>query len=155
MINSVQMNRYKNLINKIDGSFNKDIITWRRTNIATIPEFFEDNLRNSYVDIELQVLIGYNYFRTWPITKDTLEGAHDEQNMVAQFNLEYLKTLGYTTADGYFNFEPEDDRFFHRGIKYKAFGDTFTSQAGDEPLMFQIVLRRDIIATGTDRTTQL
>jgi len=154
MITPTQFNRYKNLINKVDESFNKDTLVWRRASAATIPEFFEDNLNDTYTDINLDVLVGYNYFRTWPVTKDTLEGANDEQNMVIHINRDYLTKLGYTTPQGYFNFKPEDDIFIHRGIKYRSFGDTFHSQAGDEPLFIQLVLKRDIVPTGTDRYGQ-
>lgn len=154
MITPNRWSRYKSLVNRIRDSFNKDILVWRKVSAATIPQYFEDDLFDSYTDINLEVLFGYNYFRTWPVTKDTIQGAQDEQNMVVHINKDYLKGLGYLTADGYFQFNPEDDTFFHRGIIYKAFGDTFHSQASDDPLFIQLILKRDVIATGTDRHSQ-
>ena len=154
MISAAKWAEYKTLINSIGDDFNKDTLIWQRAQSASIPEYFEDNLHDSVVDINLEVLVAYNYFRTWPMTKDTIQGSTDEQNMVVHINRNYLLGLGYLTAGGYFDFNPEDDSFIHRGLRYRAFGDTFHSQAGDEPMFIQLVLKRHIIATGTDRYGQ-
>lgn len=151
MITPKRWDRFKSLINKTRESFNKDTITWRRKTQSSIPLYFEDDLNDGDTDITLEVLIAYNHFRTWPITDNTLQGANDEQNMVVHINKDYLGELGYLTVNGYFDFTPEEDEFYHRGIKYRAFGDTFHSQASDDPLFIQLILKRDIIATGEDR----
>ena len=155
MISAAKWAEYRTLVNKIGTEdFNNDTLTWRRASATTVPEFFEDDILNVKTDIALKVLIGYNYFRTWPMTEDTLHGAQDEQNMVVHINKDYLSGLGYLSAAGYFDFKPEDDVFIHRGIVYRSFGDTFHSQAMDDPMFIQLILKRDIIATGTDRHAQ-
>ena len=154
MISDARWNTYKALINSIRDSFNQDTLLWRRAQVTSIPLYNEDNPFDSFTDINLKVLVAYNYFRTWPITKDTIQGATDEQNMVIHINRDYLDGLGYLTAEGYFDFKPEDDVFIHRGIRYRTSGDTFHSQAKDEPLFIQLILVRDVIATGTDRHGQ-
>ena len=145
--------KYRDIINSVHDDFNKDILIWRRNVPVTIPLFNESPL-NEYQDINLKVLIAYNYFRTWPITRHTNTGELDNQNMAVYINRKYLQDLGYTTDQGYFNFRPDKDIFVHRGIHYKCEGDTLIAQAGSLPLLIQLILRREEIPTGSDLYNQ-
>jgi hypothetical protein len=115
--------------------------------VDTIARFNEENIDNG-IPIPLKVLISYNYFRTWPLSKHDTQGESDNQNMAVFINRDYLSSLGYLTSKGYLSFNPATDFFIHRGIKYKGEGDTFASQAYDDPLLILIVLRREEILTG-------
>lgn len=142
-------NKYKAIINKIAApNFNGDTLTWVR-GLQTVTQFQEQE-EPSGVTVDLKVLIGYNFFRTWPITERDQPGEQDNENMLVLINKKYLKDLGYLTPapNEYFNFRPDADFFIHRGIKYKSEGDTFLSQAYNDPLHLQLVLRREEILTG-------
>lgn len=140
--------KYKRLMYKAHQSFNQDTLIWvKHTPRVTL---FQEQEELSGDRVELKGLIGFNFFRTWPITKHSSAGELDNQNMLVIFNREYLSELGYLTPQGYFNFKPDKDYFIHRGIKYKGEGDTFLSQAHDEPLHIQIILRREETLTGED-----
>lgn len=141
-------NKYKAIIRAAHDSFNGDTITWIRS-IPNISVFNEEE-EASPNSVKLKVLIAYNYFRTWPITERSQLGEQDNENMTVLINKKYLKELNYLTPapNEYFNFNPGADFFIHRGIKYKSEGDTFTSQAFDDPLFVQLILRREEILEG-------
>ncbi len=150
--------KFKNIINGIHDDFNQDTVIWRRSKESrstTEPVYRfneqEQNDATDYDDIPLQVLVAYNYYRTWPITKQTESGELDNQNMSLLINIKYLSDLGYLTAKGYFDFQPDRDYFIHRGIKYKGEGDSLVSQAKADPLLFQIILHREEVLVGQDR----
>jgi len=147
-------NRYKKIIDDVHEDFNQDIITWKR-NLPTTVNFFNEQENQEYTSIDLRVLVGYNYFRTWPITRHNEQGESDNQNMIIMINRSYLSRLGYLTEKGYFDFKPDKDYFFHRGIKYKSEGDTLLSQAKDTPLFIQLVLRREELLSGEDQFKQV
>jgi hypothetical protein len=142
---------YKNIINKAHDIFNKDIVTWRRLTTGLQP-FGEDDVSNdSFEDIDLEVLITYNIFRTWPITQNTPEGILDRENIVLMFTKKYLLDLGYLNADGYFAFNPGRDTFIHHGQEYRAMGETPISQAYDDALHIYIILIRQKTPTGNSK----
>lgn len=144
--------KYKNLMFKAHESFNQDTIVWVKHTPRV--QLFQEQEEPSGNRINLLGLVGFNFFRTWPITKHSNSGELDNQNMLVMFNREYLTNLGYVTPNGYFDFDPDKDYFIHRGIKYKAEGDTFLSQAKDEPLHIQIILRREETITGEEPFNQ-
>ena len=150
-INPAQWQVYKNIINSAHKTFNQDILTWRRltTGLQVFGE--DDPQNNTYEDIQLEVLITYNIFRTWPITQNTPDGLLDRENIVMMLNKKYLSDLGYLNADGYFQFDPGKDKFFHHGQEYRAMGETPVSQAGDDPLHFYIILIRQKTETGNSK----
>jgi len=149
-ISTAAWNRYKDIINEAHDDFNQDTITWARHQQTRV-ELFRDGIENNYQEVELKVLVGYNYFRTWPITSHDGDGELDSQNMVLYINVKYLKDNGWADINNYLDFNPANDFFIHRGIKYKGEGDTFIAQAKDEPLMFLLVLRREEETTGNSR----
>lgn len=151
MIGEHNWNIYKNIINKIHDEFNQQIIIWRRFTYGTSRYGEGDN--KNYEEIELKCLIGYNDFRTWPITERGLSGDVDKQNMYVLINIQYLRKLGYlsTESDRYLDLDMDNDYFIYQGQKWFLSGETPISQAKDEPLLFQIILRVASTPTGTKR----
>lgn len=145
---------YKKVMRDAHDTFNQASITWKRESNSNITEYAEEE-STVFTDIELKVLVGFNNFRTWPITQNTNTGNLDNQNMIILVNKQYLGELGYLTDKGYFNFNPNTDYFIHMGIRYKAEGDTAMSQAYDDPLFMQIILRREETKEGTNKLNQL
>ena len=151
MLNTAQWQVYKNIINQAHDSFNQDTIVWHRY-IGGFKRYGEDEPEsNKSEDIDLKCLIQYNIFRTWPMTKKTPSGTDDKESIVLILNKNYLEGLGYTTTDGFFTMNPGKDLFILHGIGYRPSGETEVAQAGDEPLLFYIVLSRDENETGTDK----
>lgn len=150
-IGVTRWNRYKNIINQAHEDFNQEVLSWFR-HVPTGVTLFNEGIQDNYTEISLKVLMGYNSYRTWPITKhDGDSGELDNQNLIVFMNLEYLRKEGFLNSEGYFNFNPANDYFQIKGIRYKGEGDTDLSQAYDEPLMFGLVLRREEEVTGKSR----
>lgn len=145
-VNSAQWNKYKQLILDAHESFNNATLTWRRKT-AGLNRFGEDPVV-TFSNIDLKALIQGNYFRSWPVTTTSETGDLDKESIMALLNLQYLQNLGYTTAAGYFNFNPAEDRFILEGITYKAFGDSAVSYDGSGALQIMIVLKREETSTG-------
>lgn len=150
LIPTAAWNKYKAIIRDAHNSFNGETLTWVRGN--NIIRLFQEQEEPGLTYVDLKVLISFNYFRQWPITQRDQGGEQDVENMLVLINKQYLKELGYLTPAPreYFNFKPGVDFFIHRGIKYKSEGDTFNSQAYDDPLFLQLILRREEILVGDD-----
>lgn len=134
--------KYKKIVNDfIDTDVGKQHITWKRFINQPLP--FGEDVGSQYVDVDLEVLIGYNSFRTWPINQATVSGELDNQNMAMWVSARLLGELGYLNDSGYWDFERSLDRFVINGITYKAAGDTQVSQAKDTALLFMVVLKRE------------
>lgn len=134
--------RFKAVIKDAHDTWNKAQITWQRFAPTTVP-LYNEGQNEAYTNITLLALVGFNEFRTWPITDKKNSGELDNQNMIMLLNREYLGEQGLLNADGYFEFNSGKDYFIHMGIKYKAEGDTGLSQDQADPLLIQIVLRRE------------
>ena len=148
MISVSQWQTYRNIINKAHDSFSQDNIIWHRYSRG-FQRYGEDTKGNENCDdIVLKCLIGYNFFKTLPITKETASGALDGENIVLMLNKKYLEDLGYLNNDNFFDMDPGKDSFTHRGLKYRAAGETEVAQAGNEPLMFYVILKREETETG-------
>jgi len=148
MLSSAQWQIYKNVINSAHDSFNQDDVTWRRHTLG-FQRYGEDLSNNeTWTDITLKALIGYNIFRVWPMTKESIGGASDSENILMILNKKYLEDLGYLNSAGFFDMDPGKDIFMHRGIEYRSSGETEVAQAGDKPLLFYIVLSREETSTG-------
>lgn len=145
---------FNNAINvDAQGSFFKDILVWRKITQAWHKNGYVDDQDNKvYQEIELESLVGYNYFRTWPVEKLTEGGEVDSQNLVVYLNKEYLSGLGYLTENGNFDYDPGVDLFRLNGVNLRSAGDTPTSQAQDNPLLVMLILKRELPATGQKRT---
>jgi hypothetical protein len=152
LITDAEWQKYRDIIDGIHTDFNQDTLLWRRYP-KSIPRYFE-YAKGTPVDVSLQVLIQYNWFRGWPITRRTEEGEMDEQNMVVLINIKYLSDNGYLNSNGYFDLDADKDRFIHNGYEYKCEGDTLVAQAKDTPLLIQLILKRKTRATSVNTGEQ-
>lgn len=109
----------------------------------------EDDSYN-FDNIEIEVLIGYNYYRTWPINRNTAAGELDTQNQVIWISKRYLEENGWMNEEGYWAMDRVMDRFVLDGITYKASGDTTMTQAKDQSVLFFLVLKREEITNQED-----
>ena len=148
-LSSLDWQKYKDAINSAHTDFNQEDITWKRSTVF-MDRFGEDPSGTGEVfqDVTLKVLIQSNYFRSWPVTSTSESGELDKESLVVILNYKYLKDNGYTTAENYFDFKPDLDRFIIKGRAYKSFGDLDASYANDEPLLFYLILKREKTDTG-------
>lgn len=140
---------FRALINSAHDTFNTKEIVWKKA-LNKLDRYGEDptSITSS---VTLKVLINYNYMRTWPITFTTDSGELDRQSLQLLINKDYLRGLGFINAEGYFNYNPDLDRFIIDGLVHKAFGDTPISQAYKDDLLFAIVVKREETSTGDQR----
>jgi hypothetical protein len=151
LINTSTWKRYKALIKKGAESFNKEQIILAKWQHG-IDQWQEDTSDSAnYQYIKLDTLIQYNYFQVWPINVEQEDGQIDRQHMSARFNRKYLSDIGMLDNHGNFPLEPSKDVFIHRGTEYRIVGDTFTSQAKNDPLQVMVILRRQEVPTGASR----
>jgi hypothetical protein len=140
---------YTNTINQASDTFNKELITWHSLT-KRINRMGEDNpTSQTFTNITLEVLVQYNVFRTWPINKETKTGDLDKESILVIVNKQYLSDLGYLNNAGYFEFRPDEDRFSLHGKTYRCAGDTPASQTNTDPLLFYIIMEREILSTGS------
>ena len=133
---------YKKVINDfVEVDAGKQPILWRKYVNQPLP--FGEDSGQQYMDITIDVLVGYNSYRTWPINKGTTTGELDNQNMAIYISARVLSEIGQLTPEGYMDFDRANDRFKIQGITYKSSGDTMVSQAKDEALLFMVVLKRE------------
>lgn len=133
---------YKKIVsNFIDNDAGKQQITWKRYIEQPLP--FGEDSEGVYDTIPLDVLIGYNSFRTWPINKATASGELDNQNLAIWVSANLLRNRGLLNQSGYWEFNRDYDRFIINGIAYKSSGDTQVAQAKNESLLFMVVLKRE------------
>lgn len=143
-------NTFKNLIRFAHDTFNQDnIILYKR--ISGIDRWGEDNPTSQFAEIELKVLMQYNYFHGWPVNQDQTAGVLDKQSVVALFNRAYLNSLGLLDNNGNFKLTPGEDYFVHRGQKHSIEGDSLISQAYNDPLLVMVILSRSATESGTPR----
>lgn len=146
LITDTQWQEYEDAINQFHSDAFQENILWISI-INKIDKFGEDG-NEKKKEINLKGLITYNYFRSWPMNKDTQTGEIDKESILVFFNNKYLSDLGYINVNGQFKFDPSKDRFKVRGVQYKASGDSQVSQTKDKPLLHFIILKREEIDTG-------
>lgn len=136
---------YRNILKAFHDDFNQETLTWRRYT-KVIGQFTEDNTSTSE-DLPLKVLVGYNFFRKWPVIRKKDVGELHDQNLIVLINLDYLQEEGYLDVNGNFIYERSQDLFLINGVLYRSEGDTNVSQAGTKPTHIQIILREEERAT--------
>ena len=146
----VNWKRYKNVIDWFATQANQVNVIWHR--FIPYLDRYGENLDEKFEDVELPVLVKYNYFRDWPIAKNTETGQIDSESCELYLNKQQLANLGYLNSHGYFNFNPEMDRFTLNGIKYRAQGDTEAAQGGPHELFQLVILQRVPEDSGTPDT---
>lgn len=147
MLTTNQWAAYRQVINLASASFNNESIIWNRVSIK-LDRDGDDANKPTFLPINLNALIQYNIYRTWPIDRSTDTGLIDNQSILIILNKDYLAGLGYITSNNNFDFNPSFDYFTVQGIDYKPMGDTPAGQAGDDPLLVFIVCERKRIETG-------
>lgn len=134
--------RYKSIINDfLDIDAGRQKIIWAKA-VNQLLSHGEDSTQ-MYFKKEIEALCFYNAFRNWPINKNTESGELDDENLSIMISGRYLGDHGYLNEQGYWEFDWVMDRFEINGIVYRPTGDTQVSQAKDEALIFQIILKRD------------
>lgn len=149
LIGTSQWENYKNLQSDAHDSFAQQDIIWVQQ-LGGLDVNGEDNINAITTNITLKALNHYNDPRVWPSNAPSVVGELDEESTVILLNYRYLKTNGYTNANGNFIFNQDTDRFIQKGILYKSGGFTDIAQAQDEPLWVQVILVRDRTETGND-----
>jgi hypothetical protein len=139
--------KYKAVINGLAQTlFHGDEITWMR--LVQGIDYNGEADGYQYEPIQLKCLIGYNDFRTWPIDRASESGTIDTQSMYVILNKKYLLDNGYLNDHGHLAYKPNKDYFVKEGIEYEDSGDTSVAQAGNEPILFYIILKRRESKTG-------
>jgi len=146
MVHPTQWEAYRKAQNNFYKSAGKQVIVWRKV-VANIDRFGE-GISKKTEDIPLEVLMGYNDNRTWPVDRVSSTGVIDKENLWLYLNREYLSTKGFLNVRGYFDFNPGLDRFYVQGVEYKPSGDIASAQAEDNPLFILLVLEREEGTTG-------
>lgn len=106
----------------------------------------------TYRRVEIEALCSYNAFRTWPLNTSSVSGETDDENCSLLVSMDYiknldggryLKTIGDSEVDTYWDLNWQEDRFIVNGLTYRPSGDTQLAQAKDEVLVFMVILKRD------------
>ena len=139
-VRNTDWDRYKHVVQKfLEDDSGRQTIGWCR-HIDQMLFMGEDKIPK-YIMIPIEALCYYNAFRNWPINKATVSGELDDENLVILIPKSAIQQ--YLNKNGYFQFNWSEDRFIINGIPYKPDGDTEVAQAKDEPIVFQIILKRD------------
>lgn len=106
----------------------------------------------TYRKVEIEALCTYNAFRNWPLNTSSVSGETDDENCSLLVSMDYiknlengryLKTIGDSEVDTYWDLNWQEDRFIINGLTYRPSGDTQLAQAKDEVLVYMIILKRD------------
>lgn len=106
----------------------------------------------TYRKVEIEALCSYNAFRNWPLNSYSVSGESDDENCSLLVSMDYiknlesgryLKTIGDSEVDTYWDLNWQEDRFIINGLTYRPSGDTQLAQAKDEALVFMVILKRD------------
>lgn len=151
LIDSIIWAKYRQIINDASATFNNEILIWNRLSIRLDRDGEDASASaNSFNQINLNALLQYNIFRTWPIDKSTDTGMINNQSLLIIFNKDYLASLGYINANNNFDFDPGNDFFTIHGVDYKPMGDTPAGQADNDPLFIYIVCERMRVSSGNN-----
>lgn len=141
LVNPTDWARYSSIINKFHDSANQDTLEWY-SQPSTRKKHGEEPSGELVKKTDLKVLFYYNYFRTWPITEYNIQGEVDKESCVALINIQWMRTQSLCDLRGRLIFDAPNDIFIHRGDKYEVSGNSFLSQAGNQPLFFMLILKR-------------
>lgn len=106
------------------------------------PQLFGEDDKNIFTTSTLEVLVGYNVYRTWPINTVTNSGEMDNETCYILMSKTYLISKGLINDAGSINLDLTRDRFIIDGVPYKSSGDTPSSQAHNIDLLYMIILKR-------------
>lgn len=129
-------------INAFSDDVSKGSIRWLKW-IGVIPKHGDDtDLVGFDNPVDLFCFFQYNSFRTWPMTGYTQTGEEDKQSELCFINMQYLNGLGLLDGSGKFIYNPDKDRFIHRGRLYYDSGQTEIADAPDGALFHILILKR-------------
>lgn len=139
-------NRYKSIINRFRHDAFRNKLTWHHY-LCSMDRFGEYTESNSQYEIrEVKCLVMYDTIKNWPMNTETPTGTLDEESVVVYLNIKYLKSLGYmrgeSDSDLNLDIDSVKDFFYLDGIKYRPSGDKPVAQAGDNPLLYRLILKR-------------
>lgn len=140
IINQHQWDKYRKVLNQFSESASTDEVEWFRWREK--PSRHGEDETYLQKPIVLKGLMQYNFFRAWPLTGYTITGEYDLQSTMLLLNVQYLVDLGLTNEHRKLIYRQDKDLFKHRGDLYLPTGDTFVSQAGDTPVLFMLILKR-------------
>ena len=89
MIPNIPFDLFEEVINSAHSQVNQESVTWHRY-VKSFDRFGEDSTQDNFDDINLLVLVHYNYYRSWPIARETPAGALDIQSITFYININYL-----------------------------------------------------------------
>jgi len=146
LLSSFDWEQIKAGVNNAADTFFQDSITWKRVT-KNVDRYGERDFA-TYQDITLPCFINYDWWRRIPTFKEDKTGEYNQADLLIIFKKAYLSAQSYLTTDGYFNYNPSLDKFVVKGKLYKPVGDTLLSQVKENPMLFQLMLRKDIDLTG-------
>lgn len=141
---------YSAVLRGAKDTFSKKVIQFVKYP-RVLERFREDPTNPAPNIVNVEVLINYNYMRTWPITQTSTSGEIDKQSLQIFFNKVYLKEQGLLTINNNLDYDPSMDRFIIDGITYKPVGDTAASQAPSDDIHYLVIAKREENTT-TDYT---
>ena len=151
LISNHSWDRYKNHIKRfLNLDAGRQTIVWCK-HINQMLSHGEDTIP-AYCRVEMEALCTYNAFRNWPLNTPSISGEADEENCSILVSMDYLKnleggrylrTVGNSGVDTYWDLNWQEDRFIINGLTYRSSGDTQLAQAKDEALVFMVILKRD------------
>lgn len=150
LINQAQWDMYKSVMRDAHDTFSQKTIVWKRKQ-SVLDRYQESNEENDMVDVELKVLLNYNYLRSWPVDMRTETGSLDRQSVQVLINKDYLRDAGYIGSNGYFIYNQNSDYFIIDGLKHKPSGDTPAGQMNTDDVFITIIVQRDETLTGNKR----
>lgn len=134
---------YKDVINEFHEDAFQHNMTWKK--LVTNLNFHGEDGADRFEDHDLKCLVSYNYFRSWPMNKAEKTGEIDQESVLVYINLKYLDSFGFLNEHNQFEFDPVNDRFILQGLWYKTSGDAQVAQAGVDPLLHFLILKREEI----------
>lgn len=137
---------YSTILRNAKDTFSKKVIQFIHYP-RVVERFREDPTNATPTIVSVEVLLNYNYMRTWPITQTSASGEIDKQSVQIFFNKVYLREQGLLTLNNNLDYDPSMDRFMIDGIIYKAVGDTPASQAPDDDIHYLVIVKREENAT--------
>ena len=151
LVSNRSWDRYKK---HIKGFLNQDAgrqtVIWCR-HLNQMLSHGEDTIP-TYRRVEIEALCSYNALRNWPLNTPSVSGESDDENCSILVSMDYiqnldggkyLKTIGDSEVDTYWDLNWQEDRFIVNGLTYRPSGDTQLAQAKDEALVFMVILKRD------------
>lgn len=142
-IPNIKWDQYRKIISDfVEEDAGKKMITWRR--YREVPTLFgEDQRVEPFNDIQIEVLVAYNTFRTWPYQGETVSGEWDLRDAAIYISKNYLKEHNLINSEGYMKIDSVRDRFIIDGITYRTAGDTAAAQASDQDILMMVIIQRE------------